>query len=126
MRILSKIFKSHSPKEDGIFYEGITKILGFKPKDIAVYKKAFLHRSANKRDENGNPLNYERLEFLGDAMLSTIISKHLYNSVPTGNEGYLTKMRSKIVSREHLNELGKELNLISFVYSKIPKTPFWR
>jgi ribonuclease-3 len=69
-------------------------------------------------------MNYERLEFLGDAMLGTIISKHLYSKVPDGDEGYLTKMRSKIVSREHLNELGKDLNLIDFVESRIPKSRF--
>lgn len=119
----SNIFNSRS-KEDGDFLGGITKILGFKPKDLQVYKKAFLHRSANKKDENGTPMNYERLEFLGDAMLGTIISKHLYNEVPAGDEGYLTKMRSKIVSRKHLNELGKDLNLIKFVHSRIPKSHF--
>lgn len=69
-------------------------------------------------------MNYERLEFLGDAMLGTIISRHLYNEVPNGDEGYLTKMRSKIVSRDHLNELGKDFNLIKYVESRIPKTHF--
>ncbi len=123
MNFRSNIFNSHS-KEDGDFFLGITKILGFRPKTLDVYKKAFLHRSINKKDENGNPLNYERLEFLGDAMLGTIISKHLYNEVPGGDEGYLTKMRSKIVSRKHLNELGKDLNLIKFVESRIPKSHF--
>jgi ribonuclease-3 len=102
----------------------MSKILGFKPKDITIYRKAFLHRSANQKDKKGNPMNYERLEFLGDAMLGTIISKHLYNEVPGGDEGYLTKMRSKIVSRKHLNELGKDLNLIRFVETKIPKSHF--
>lgn len=123
MKFLPKIFNSHSTK-DGDFFLGITRILGFKPKNIKVYKKAFLHRSINKRDEKGNPMNYERLEFLGDAMLGTIISKHLYSSVPEGDEGYLTKMRSKIVSRKHLNELGKDLNLLDFVESRIPKSHF--
>ncbi len=123
MNIASKIFNSHS-KEDGDFFLAMTRILGFKPRKLAVYKKAFLHRSANKRDKKGNPLNYERLEFLGDAMLGTIISKHLYTEVPAGDEGYLTKMRSKIVSRKHLNELGKDLSLIEHVESKIPKAHF--
>ncbi len=123
MNFRSNIFNSHS-KEDGDFFLGITKILGFKPRTLDVYKKAFLHRSINRKDENGNPLNYERLEFLGDAMLGTIISKYLYNEVPGGDEGYLTKMRSKIVSRKHLNELGKDLNLIKFVESRIPKSHF--
>ncbi|WP_411029187.1 ribonuclease III [Spongiimicrobium sp. 3-5] len=123
MSFPANIFNSH-PKEDGDFFLGITKILGFRPKDLEIFKKAFLHRSANEKDESGTPMNYERLEFLGDAMLGTIISKHLYNEVPNGDEGYLTKMRSKIVSREHLNELGKDLNLIKFVKSRIPKSHF--
>ena len=78
----------------------------------------------NKRDKEGTPINYERLEFVGDAMVGSIIATHLFNEVPQGDEGYLTKMRSKIVSREHLNELGKELNLIDLVESKIPKSNF--
>jgi ribonuclease-3 len=69
-------------------------------------------------------MNYERMEFLGDAMLSSVIAAHLYKKVPTGDEGYLTKMRSKIVSREHLNELGRDLNLIQFVDSKVPPQHF--
>ncbi|MGF1559160.1 MAG: ribonuclease III [Flavobacteriaceae bacterium] len=123
MSFTSKLFNSQS-KEDGNFFLGMTNILGFKPKNIDIFKKAFLHRSANKKDQQGNPMNYERLEFLGDSMLGTIISRHLYNIVPEGDEGYLTKMRSKIVSREHLNELGKDLNLITFVESRIPKSHF--
>jgi len=119
----SKIFRSR-PKREGDFLKGMTAILGFKPKKLGYYKKAFLHRSANQKDKLGNPENYERLEFLGDSMLGTIISRHLYNEVPDGDEGYLTKMRSKIVSRKHLNELGKDLGLIDFVESRIPKTHF--
>ena len=117
------IFNSH-PKADGDFFLGMRKILGFKPRNLSIYKRAFLHRSANKKDDKGNPMNYERLEFLGDSMLGTIISKHLYNEVPAGDEGYLTKMRSKIVSRNHLNELGKDLGLLHYVDSRIPKSHF--
>ena len=123
MNFPSNIFNSHS-KEDGDFFLGVSRILGFKPKKLDIYKKAFLHRSANVKDASGAPMNYERQEFLGDSMLGTIISKYLYNESPTGDEGYLTKMRSKIVSREHLNELGKELNLVAFVDSKIPTGQF--
>ncbi len=85
MKFAPKIFNSHS-KQDGDFFLGIKSILGFKPKNLEVYKRAFLHRSLNKKDKDGNPMNYERLEFLGDAMLGTIISKHLYNEVPEGDE----------------------------------------
>ena len=108
----------------GIFFLGMTNILGFKPKNLELYKRAFLHRSLNKKDKKGHPMNYERLEFLGDSMLGTIISRHLYMEVPAGDEGYLTKMRSKIVSRKHLNELGKDLGLLNFVESRIPKAHF--
>lgn len=102
----------------------LTKILGFKPKNITFYKNAFTHRSMNIKDASGNAINFERLEFLGDAMLSSVIASYLYLEVPSGNEGYLTKMRSKIVSRKHLNELGKELKLIKLVESKMPATQF--
>ena len=124
MRIIKKIFRKSRSLEDGIFFGAIEKILGFAPKNIDFYKKAFTHRSSNILDEVGNPLNYERLEFLGDAMLSAVIAGHLFNEAPTGDEGYLTKMRSKIVSREHLNELGKDLNLVQFVESKVPVQHF--
>jgi ribonuclease-3 len=102
----------------------LTEILGYKPKDIKYFKRAFTHRSMNIKDSKGNAFNYERLEFLGDAMLSSVIASHLYLEVPSGDEGYLTKMRSKIVSREHLNELGKGLKLIDLVESKIPAGQF--
>lgn len=124
-RILKKILKkSPSSNQDGFFFEKISQILGFKPDTLKYYEKAFTHRSANKLDEKGNPISYERLEFLGDAMLGSVIAAHLYNKVPTGDEGYLTKMRSKIVSREHLNELGRDFNLVQFVESKVNPSHF--
>jgi ribonuclease-3 len=123
MTFPGNIFNSH-PKEDGDFFLGITEILGFKPRKLDLYKNAFLHRSLNRMDKKGNPLNYERMEFLGDSMLGTIISHYLYKEVPAGDEGYLTKMRSKIVSRKHLNELGKDLGLLEYVESRIPREHF--
>ena len=123
MRYIRNILNSRF-KRNGNFFMELTKILGFNPKDIKFYKKAFTHRSMNIKDSKGNAINYERLEFLGDAMLSAVIASHLYLEVPAGDEGYLTKMRSKVVSREHLNELGKELNLIKLVESKIPPGQF--
>ncbi|WP_367756507.1 ribonuclease III [Flavobacterium sp. WC2421] len=124
MSIIRKIFSKSRSLEDGIFFDAIQKILGFAPKNIDHYRKAFTHRSSNKLNSEGNPINYERLEFLGDAMLSAVIAAHLFNKAPHGDEGYLTKMRSKIVSREHLNELGKDLNLIRFIESKVPVQHF--
>ena len=124
MRFLKKIFSKSRPSEVGIFFTEIEIILGFAPLNLDLYRKSFTHRSSNKLDADGNALNYERLEFLGDAMLSSVIAAHLFNKAPSGDEGYLTKMRSKIVSREHLNELGRDLNLVRFIESKIPLSNF--
>ncbi|MEM6719843.1 MAG: ribonuclease III [Bacteroidota bacterium] len=123
MNFVRKILNSRS-EEDGDFFVELEDILGFKTKRKKIYKKAFTHRSMNQKDSKGNSVNYERLEFLGDAMLSSVISAYLFNEVPSGNEGYLTKMRSKIVSREHLNELGRDLKLIELVRSRIPRDNF--
>ena len=123
MKRIRNILNSRS-KNSGDFFIQLTKILGFKPKQIVIYKTAFTHRSMNIKDRGGNAINYERLEFLGDAMLGAVIASHLYVEVPSGDEGYLTKMRSKIVSREHLNELGKDLNLLNLIESKIASAQF--
>ena len=99
-------------------------ILGFKPKKIHYYERAFTHRSTNKKDEIGNQFNYERLEYVGDAILGAVVAHYLYVSILDANEGYLTKMRSKIVSRSHLNEIGKGLHLISLLDSKLENSKF--
>lgn len=123
MANLKNIFSSR-PERGDKFYRKIKKILGFKPKNISIFEEAFTHRSMNERNTEGQPQNYERLEFLGDAMLGAVIASHLFKKVPSGNEGYLTKMRSKVVSREHLNELGRDLDLISLVKTTIPTQQF--
>lgn len=123
MNIIRKFIESKSPLEKNLEKE-LKKILGFKPKNLFYYKKAFIHSSYKEVDEKGTPLNYERLEFLGDAMLNAVIATYLFNKVPTANEGYLTQMRSKIVSRHHLNELGMDLNLIRFVKSNVSVDKF--
>ncbi|PVW15244.1 ribonuclease III [Marixanthomonas spongiae] len=123
MASIKHIFHSRTTN-DGDFFYAIKKILGFKPKDISIYNEAFTHRSLHETNKKGVPQNYERLEFLGDAMLGSVIAAHLFNKVPTGDEGYLTKMRSKIVSREHLNELGRDLNLIKFLKSSVSSEQF--
>ena len=124
MSFIRNILKNSCSDEGGNFFLQLQQILGYKPKKKSVFIKAFTHRSMNIKDKKGNPINYERLEFVGDAMLSSVIAAYLYDQVPQGDEGYLTKMRSKVVSRQHLNELGKELNLIDLVTSRIPKDNF--
>ena len=124
MNFIRKIIEPRN-EDDEAFFLKLKKILGFTPKDLFTYKKAFIHRSIQEIDKDtGRFINYERLEFLGDAMLSAVIASYLFQEVPTGNEGYLTQMRSKIVSREHLNELGRDLNLLQFVKSSISHSKF--
>lgn len=123
MASIKNIFQSRTEK-NGEFFNALKRILGFRPKNISLYEIAFTHRSTNERNPEGQPQNYERLEFLGDAMLGAVIAAHLYKKVPDGDEGYLTKMRSKIVSREHLNELGRDLNLVNYLRSSVPAQQF--
>ena len=118
MSFLRRIVKPQNQEDEDFYYE-LKSLLNFKPIKLSHYKKAFTHRSLKMLDKKGNPINYERLEFLGDAMLGSIIASYLYKKVPKGSEGYLTQMRSKVVSRDHLNELGKDLELIKYVKSNI-------
>ena len=117
------IFKPNTPKNTAL-KASISKIVGYTPKKLYYYIKAFTHGSINQKDSFGNSVSYERLEYVGDALLSAVIAHYLFEKVVGGDEGYLTKMRSKIVSREHLNEIGKELKLSSLMRTKIPITQF--
>lgn len=90
----------------------VSKIIGQRINNIEFYQEAFSLKHPNKT--NGNR-NYERLEFLGDAVLGSIISCYLYKNYPEENEGFLTQMKSKIVNRKNLNLLGEKLNLTDFI-----------
>lgn len=84
--------------------------MGFTPTRISLYKLAFYHKSML----SNNPstfYNNERLEYLGDAILSTIVAEYLFKKYPNKNEGFLTKMRSKIVKRKTLNDIASEMGL---------------
>jgi len=88
---------SQKTKEDEEFYYDLKNLLNFKPIKLNHYKKAFTHRSLKMIDKKGKPINYERLEFLGDAILGSVIASYLYKESPKGDEGYLTQMRSKVM-----------------------------
>lgn len=90
----------------------LKSILGFTPSDIALYKLAFFHKSsAPNSDKAPAAQNNERLEFLGDAVLGTIVAEYLFNKYPNSDEGFLTKMRSKIVKRSSLNKIGDKMGV---------------
>lgn len=88
----------------------ISKIIGSGINNIDLYREAFSLKTIGKKQKN-----YERLEFLGDSILGSIISCHLFQTYPEANEGYLTQMKSKIVNRKNLNKIGDDLRLTQFI-----------
>jgi len=91
--------------------QGIKNIFGFYPGNIFLYKQAFRHKSASLHHKSGSRINNERLEYLGDAVLSLVVADYLFRRFPFKSEGFLTEMRSKIVSRASLNKLSDKLGL---------------
>jgi len=102
---------------DKKLYQAIKNIFGYCPGNIHLYKLALRHRSASTKKVNGVRLNNERLEYLGDAILSAVVADFLFKSFPYKNEGFLTEMRSKIVSRAALNKLSLKLGLQQLIRS---------
>ncbi|MDR1006053.1 MAG: ribonuclease III [Bacteroidales bacterium] len=86
-------------------------VLGCKPKNVFLYKQSLIHRSSTHSDGKGNKINNERLEYLGDTVLSTVVGHLLFQKYPYQGEGFLTEMRSKIVSRASLNKLAVKIGL---------------
>lgn len=98
-------------RKDRKSYLCFYKILGFYPRSIELYEQALLHKSSSLRTEQGRPINNERLEFLGDAILDAIVGDIVYKHFEGKREGFLTNTRSKIVQRETLNKLAVEIGL---------------
>lgn len=90
-------------------------MLGFYPHDISLYQEALMHRSMAAHEENGKPINNERLEFLGDAVLDAVVGEVVYHRFPRKREGFLTNTRSKIVQRETLGKLAVQIGLDKLV-----------
>ena len=93
------------------FYLDLVRMLGFLPRQLAYYKLAFLPRSALKKYPSGENLNNERLEYLGDAVLDAIVADYLYTRFPNGDEGFMTKLRARIVKRKTLNYLATKMEI---------------
>ena len=113
---LYQLFRS-SFSRNRSFYFALIKILGFLPGKQRLYEIAFIHRSVSVTCKNGNAINNERLEFLGDAILDAIIAEYLYANYPEEDEGFLTQVRSKIVKRKQLNKLAFNLGISSLLIS---------
>jgi ribonuclease-3 len=101
------------------FSSCLKTILGFRPGNLRLYEIAFIHRSASFTLPNGKRVNNERLEYLGDAVLDAILSDFLFEKFPDANEGFLTKIRSRIVNRDVLNQLAVSMGINKILISNI-------
>ncbi|MRI62626.1 ribonuclease III [Ornithobacterium rhinotracheale] len=118
----NKAFSSPKKRENKAdLPKKLLDLLGFTPKNSSLFIEALTPRSAQLKSAKGEAFNYERLEFLGDAMLSAIIAEYLFVNAPNQKEGYLTKMRAKIVSRKQLNQIGNDIGLLSLIDSDVKK-----
>lgn len=98
-------------------YSSLYDIIGFYPHDISFYKLALMHKSVMRRNAKGKPVNNERLEFLGDAILDAIVGDIVYQHFPGKREGFLTNTRSKLVQRDTLNKLAQEMGINQLILS---------
>jgi ribonuclease III len=108
------------------FYEAIKNIFGYYPENIFLYKLAFRHKSQAEELLNGVRVSNERLEFLGDTVLSTVVADFLFRMFPFKDEGFLTEMRSKIVSRVQLNKLSLRLGIDQLIIHTQEKNNVYR
>jgi ribonuclease-3 len=104
-------FLRYKSKEDKALAAFVHQQFGYWPKRIDCYRQAFIHKSHLRDDPDAHERSNERLEFLGDAILDSVVAEYLYASYPKETEGFLTKLKSKIVKRETLNMLGEKLKL---------------
>ena len=118
MRLSDIIARLKLPfREEKELFSSLYGIMGFYPHDISYYKQALMHKSIGRRNDKGRPLNNERLEFLGDALLDAVVGHIVYDHFPGKREGFLTNTRSKLVSRDTLGKLAEEMGLTRLILS---------
>jgi ribonuclease-3 len=101
------------------FASRLKKLLGFSPGNLRLYEIAFIHRSASFTLPDGKKVNNERLEYLGDAVLDAILSDYLFEKFPDASEGFMTKIRSRIVNRDVLNQLAISMGINNILVCNI-------
>lgn len=119
MLLLSRKSEKNIPKPDKKTIRQFKQILGFSPRKSELYHLALIHKSAAAKIYHNPKLNNERLEFLGDAILDSIVAEHLYSKYPEKDEGFLTQLRSKIVNRETLKRISIKLGLANMVEARV-------
>lgn len=95
-------------------------MLGFFPRKVSLYRLAFIPKSAQLKNPSGHQLNNERLEYLGDAVLDAIVANYLFNRYPDGDEGFMTKLRSRVVKRKNLDYLAMKIGIPGMIDPGIP------
>ena len=108
------LFSHLSPDEKSLS-DYLYNLFGFRPKNIALYQLAFTHKSKSEESVGDYRLSNERLEYLGDAVLELVVGDYLFHTYPTQPEGFLTEMRSRIVSRVSLNKLAQKLGFEDYI-----------
>ncbi|NHE55714.1 ribonuclease III [Cyclobacterium plantarum] len=106
-------------KKEKRLASAIKNIVGSKPLNLSLYRLAFRHVSVSKEIKSGVKISNERLEYLGDAVLGTVVAEYLFQKFPYRNEGFLTETRSRIVNRESLNQVGQKIGLPIIVESEM-------
>ena len=118
MRLSDIIDRMKLPfRKEKELFSSLYQIMGFYPHNIEHYKVALIHKSSRQRTDKGKPLNNERLEFLGDAMLDAVVGHIVYEHFTQKREGFLTNTRSKLVSRDSLGKLAQEMGLTQLIQS---------
>lgn len=115
-------FRYSFSKHRSYFFQ-LYKLLGFNPKKLPIYQLAFTHSSLNLSDNDGNPLNNERLEFVGDAILGAAVADSLYCRFKNEDEGRLTLMRSTLVSRKSLDSIAEKAGILNFLNTRTTNAP---
>ncbi|MFC2129715.1 ribonuclease III [Bacteroidota bacterium] len=103
--------------KDRDFFFNLVRILGFLPAKISLYRTAFTHKSAALKLSNGNSINNERLEYLGDAVLGAIVAEFLFRKFSDSDEGFLTKLRARIVKRKQLDTTAINMGIPMMITS---------
>ena len=118
-----RILPLRSFSQNRKLFTAILQVLKYRPKNLGLFKLALTHKSASYKIYNQHSSNNERLEFLGDSVLNTIVAEWLYQHYPDSDEGFLTQMRSKLVSRDNLNRIASEIGLNKLVFNELDQFP---
>jgi len=121
LRLSFRRKRSYIFRPDKKFFRRLVRILGFRPGNLALYQLALIHKSASGKFSKNHDVHNERLEFLGDAILDSVIAEQLYRHFPEEDEGFLTQMRSKIVKRDTLKKISIKMGISDLLIVRMTK-----